>query len=507
LSVQAVELLYTPYKSAIPLIGTARPKHLSEYDYWRISSYQVYEQIYWNVQDTFKLEARGTSALPIYIPTGREIVDTTARFVGKGLAWVAELGLGQQVEADNLGLAINALFRRERMVSKFNSSKLYGLMHGDWCFHLMADVTKLPGSRLRIINIDPGSYFPVTHPDDPDRIIAVHLIELVVEGDKTYVKRQTYTKGQDPINNDGTDTSIWSGLAVYDLESWFAVDASAVRTITPPFALPPQITAIPVYHIKNQEQPGNPYGNSEMRGFERMMAGVNQSISDEELALALDGLGVYATDASPPVDAQTGLPVNWRLGPGKVVEHGDGKKFDRINGIGSVTPVQDHLSFLIEHLRTGSGTPDAAIGKVDVKVAESGVSLALQLSPMIAKVDFNNQTISDVLTQFFYDLRAWFSAYEALQFPNATMLPTFLDAMPVNHDAKVKEIMAIVAAGIASAEWGRIELAKLGYIFAPNEGELVMNEKTATATAADPFAATAAAVVNAPSVSTPAGGA
>lgn len=491
MSVQAVE--YTPYTSVVPLIGDARPKHLTEYDFWRLQSYQIYEQIYWNVQDTFKLVARGTDSLPIYIPTGRTIIDTLNRYIGKNIGWRTELGqAGQQLEADNMLLAYNALFRRERFTAKFNAAKKFGMVRGDWLFHLLADPLKPQGTRIRIIEVDPGAYFPVTHPTDPDRIIAAHLIEIIAEGDKTFVKRQTYTRGQDPLNNDGSDTTIWSSTAIFDLEKWYALTESPITTPVPPFQLDPRITAIPIYHIRHQEQGGNPFGSSQLRGFERIMAGVNQAISDEELALALDGLGVYATDAPPPVDPESGKEINWRLGPGKVVEHADGKVFKRVNGVDSVAPYMDHLKFMIDHLRTASGANDAAIGQVDVTVAESGIALALRLGPTTTLAEQENLNTGDVLTQMFFDLRAWFAVYEALDFTNTQMLPVFDDPMPFNRDAKVNEILTIVAAGIATADWGRVELAKLGYAFPEDEGNNLVMEAQAAALAGDPFAARAA---------------
>jgi hypothetical protein len=39
---------------------------------------------------------------------------------------------------------------------------------------------------------------------------------------------------------------------------------------------------------------------------------VNQSISDEELTLALDGIGVYATTSGPPLDSD-GNATDWVL--------------------------------------------------------------------------------------------------------------------------------------------------------------------------------------------------
>ena len=48
---------FTPYSTARNLMGVL-PTWMSEWDAQRITAYQIYEQIYWNVPDTFKLLQR-----------------------------------------------------------------------------------------------------------------------------------------------------------------------------------------------------------------------------------------------------------------------------------------------------------------------------------------------------------------------------------------------------------------------------------------------------------------
>lgn len=487
MSVQAVEA-FTPYSNTTGLFTEGLPTWMDAYDAERIHAYQVYEQIYWNVPDTFKLVLRGTeNSSPVYIPTARTIVDTTNRFLCPRPAFVVDPDLGTPQDQADCKRMFSSLFRRERFWSKFQANKLYGVMRGDWVWHITANPTKPAGSRIKIEAVDPAAYFPVSHPTDPDRIIAVYLVEQVADekGD-IFIKRQTYKRGADPVNNDGSDTTIYNDVAIFNIDQWQALDDRAVSVEVPEHALPPQISAIPVYHIRNIETPNDPYGSSEIRGFERIMAAVNQAISDEELALALEGLGLYATDGGPPRD-ERGNPTDWVLGPGRVVEHGNGSKFERVNGVNSVAPVQDHLNFLITQLKEASATPDAAVGKVDVQVAESGIALAMQLHPLLAKVDVRTEPITDVHNQMFWDLRAWFAAYE--QFVTPCVVEAYFDnRLPVNTKERVAEILSLVGAGIADSEWARQELVQYGYDFPTDTGLKVMNEARARALATDPFA-------------------
>lgn len=488
--------VFTPYSTASALMGVL-PTWMDDYDAQRITAYQIYEQIYWNVPDTYKIVQRGTAASPIYIPNGRTIVDSTDRYTAAGFGYVIDPQFGTTSDQTNLALALKNLFDRERFLSKFHANKRMGLIRGDWAFHIVADPLKAEGKRISIYTVDPGALFRIEAPDDTEKLLGYHIIEQIQDGDKTLIKRQTYTKGEDPYSDEPWDGTIWSSLAVYDVEKWRDYTANPVERIIEPFPLDPLITALPVYHIKNMEEPGNPWGSSELRGFERIMAAVNQAVSDEELALALEGLGMYATNAGPPVNAQ-GQETNWLLGPGRVVElsgdgSGEGKVFfERVDGIGSVTPYQDHLKFLIDQLHEGSSTPKIATGQVDVSVAESGVALAIQMSPMLSKTEVKDIGVRDTMVQMFYDLKGWLQAYEGVGSGEALMIPQFGPKLPVNIKEEVERIVLLVTSKLASPEWGRKELAKYGYVFGADEGALVAQADAELAAAADPFAGRAA---------------
>lgn len=473
--------VFTPYSTVTPLVG-ALPTWVDPLEAERIASYQKYEEMYWNAVDTYKLVSRGPDATPIYVPNPRTIVDTVNRYVGTGFDFRVTDGVGTPADIDLARLWLTAFFRREKMKSKYAMNKRFGLIRGDWLWHIIADDTKVQGSRISIRATDPGAYFPVYDTADLDKIVRVHLAEQYLDSaGKTWVKRLTYQK------EDNGGISVAEGI--FEMKEWWLATKPAVITI--PFKmLPPQITAIPVYHVKNFESPGDPYGSSELRGFERVQTAVNQSISDEELSLALDGLGLYATESGGPVD-ENGEDAPWVLGPGRVVENVKG--FQRVNGIGSVTPYQDHLKFLIDQMYEASAASDAARGKVDVQVAESGIALTLQLGPMLAKAEEKDQEILDVHTQMFYDLKSWFQAYEGVNFVDTEVLPILGDKIPTNKKALVDMVIAMCTADppLMSTKTGRERLAEAGIVFAPDEFDRILQEGQAKADAAaqaDPLA-------------------
>ena len=107
------------------------------------------------------------------------------------------------------------------------------------------------------------------------------------------------------LGDDGTKT-IFRSLFYFDPEGGEWLDFEAARDRPNPTSRPreeeeldPQIRAIPVYHIRSNPTADKPFGSSEVRGIERLFAANHRGISDEELSLALDGLGMYATEGGP----------------------------------------------------------------------------------------------------------------------------------------------------------------------------------------------------------------
>jgi hypothetical protein len=451
---------FTPYSTGAEFFGTKPTWIPDDLDVARIQSYQAYEEMYWNVPDIFKVSLRGTNLLPIYVPATRTIIDTTNRYYGVDFRPVVS-GTGQAVTAAQL--ALSDFMKREKFKSKYNGMKRYGLIQGDAVWHLTADETKPIGSRLRITAIDPGMYFPIPDEEDVDRTIGVHLVELITTADGDRIRRLTYRKG-DP-RADGT-TPILVSEGIFKTDKWGGPEAVPETVIRDEEELPPEITSLPVYHTKNTDTPGDPFGSSEVRGLERLMGALNQTMSDEDLALALMGIGMYATDASQPIDPATKKQVPWQLGPGRVVHH-DGTKFERVQGVGGLSESYGaHYNRLWEAIKHASSTPDIAIGAVDVTIASSGIALALQLGPMLAKAAEKNDLLLDTHNQLFYDiLNMWMPAYENTTFEGTSVDCTVGNAVPIDREARFAELNDMLDRGVIDTDYYRLEAAKLGYTF------------------------------------------
>lgn len=456
---------FTPYSTGQALFG-AKPGWVSDpLDIERLQSYSLYEQIYWNQPNVFKLSQRGTDDKPIYVPSGRTIVDTSNRYTGSGYAVsVTALGGGQDTP-DVLAarMALNDFMARERFKSKFRGAKRYCQIQGDWVWHLTANPDKPVGTRLSLNTVDPSYYFPVTDPESVDRVIAVFLAEAVTVDDAAYVRRVCYRKTSATAT---AAASITVEEGLFETDDWQTLDSQPVTVLRPMASLPPEITSIPVYHIKNFEEPGNPFGSSELRGMERLIAGLNQTISDEDLTLAMQGLGMYATDGPQPVDRETKQPVPWRLGPGVVVHHPQGTRWERVGGVGTVAPFGEHYDRMWTAMKQATASPDVAIGTVDVQIAQSGIALSLQLSPIIAKGEEKNDLIAERQDQMWYDIvNMWYPAYEETTFTAVVARSVFGDAVPVDRETRFKELNDMLVQGVIDDVYYRQEAGKLGYSF------------------------------------------
>jgi hypothetical protein len=447
--------------------------------------------MYWNAPDTYKLVTRGSDD-PIYVPSARKIIEACNRYLGVGFDFVVDPASGTPADRVAVEAMFRHLFVREQMYAKFASQKRYGLIRGDAVWHVTADPAKPLGNRISVHEVDPGSYFPIYDLDNPDRIIGVHLVDQHIDettANTVVIRRQTYRK-----QDDGT---ITSELAYFEPNKWddrqfggnVEPQIKLVRQITPVTVLPPAITALPVYHVKNVRNPADPFGSSELRGLERLAGAINQSLTDEELSLALSGLGLYATTAGPPRDDDDNI-VDWQLGPGRVVEIGPDDTFQRITGISSVAPYQDHIDSITKHMMEATGVSSAAVGLVDVGIASSGIALRLHMQPLLSSNSEKEVEMLSTFDHLFFDLtNMWFGAYEQLQ-PNGVIVGSIVDdPLPVDRATRIQELIQLVTAQLIPAEVARLELIKLGYDIPADAANTILEEQTALVMALgnDPF--------------------
>ena len=473
----AIDQEVTPY-STVTQYATGFPEWIPEDEQERVQAYNQYDFMYWNNEEAFQLARKAVDGPPLYLPTPRTIVNTTAHYLLKGL----------QVTTPDAGFkpVLDAFLRREKFYSKINSAKLAGVCRGDWVLHITADPNASEGSRVSLNVVHPGSYFPVYDDADLDNRIGVRLVEQILhpeDPNKTLVKVLEYGYERDIEAGEGNLGRVWREENIWELEGWNNPERARLYDNTLPLDyLPPDISVIPVYHVRNGEWDNEPFGFSDLKGFERIFEAANQSISDEDLALSLSGLGVYATDAGQPVDTNGNI-VPWEIYPGVVLSLPGASMFKRVEGITSVEPVQNHIDYILDAAFHASGTSDVAMGTIDTNVAESGIALAIRFLPMEAKVEQRDQAAIDVLQQMFYDLPFWFKAYEGLSFEGVEINLELGEKLPVNRAKVIEELNNMLDRKVISRKFYRDEMVKLGYEFPSSIQEDILEEEMALAEA------------------------
>jgi hypothetical protein len=485
-----------PYATALPFFSKAPEWAVALEDQQRLQAYEVWEKMYLNTPGTYKLLQRGQDSSPIYLPSPKKVLEAVNRFLAVDWNYIIDPEIGETDAQQLVAKLLGKIFKRERMYSKFVTQKRWGLVRGDSVWHIFADDSKAPGSRISIKEVDPANYFPITDPNDKTRVIGVHLVDLIADPKdpkKLVARRQTYRK--DPASG-----LITSELSLFKIDKWddrgVEPKLEKLGDVRPPITLPASITAIPVYHISANAIPNSIWGLSLLAGTERIWAGVNQAISDEELTLVMQGLGMYVSTTGPPRDDQNNEGA-WELGPGIVVELPDeNHRFERVTGVSTVAPMQEHIRMLLDETTSALGVPDVAIGVVDVNTAESGIALKLKLSPMLAGNAEREQEMLETYDQMLYDLwHGWLVAYEALPADTVVEVVSVVgDPMPVNRDLEIKEILDLATSTppMISVGEARARLAKLGWELETDAAgnptsELLIAEMKALNEASDPF--------------------
>jgi hypothetical protein len=446
----------TPYTTAKDYLGQ-RPEWVPEEERERIGSYLLYDDMYWSQPDTFKVILGDKDSNPLYVPKARTVVDTTSHYLLKGLSISSQDAQLQQILEDTM--------KREEFLTRFHVAKHSGVTRGDFLLHITADDTKEPGKRISITSVHPASYFPVWDTWDPDKLLRVHLAEQfeVRENSsvKTYLRKLTYE-----YVYEGNNRRVKSSEGVFEVEDWFdPKKEKKIRDLIQTKLLPEDITVIPVYHFKNGQWQGRDYGTSEISGFESILNGINQTMTDEEMMLALEGLGVYATDAAGPVDESTGRRVPWEIAPARVMELPTGSFFNRVKGVDSVKPMLDHVQYIEDSLYEASGTTDIARGIVDVQIAQSGIALAIRFLPTLAKLEERDRSGINKLEQFWYDFKFWWNAFEDGDFRERDIDVAIGDKLPTDRVGRLNELNNMYDRKVISAKFYRAEMTKLGYDF------------------------------------------
>jgi hypothetical protein len=484
----------SPYDTATPLKAAVPAYVTDEDDILRVRAYVTYTNIWDNLPTAFDalLRAKDDPLARRYVPVVRDIIEATNRYLGQDMETVWTPVPGNTISDQDMAdwtARFNAFWAREEVGIKFLSSKRWMLIKADTLIHITGDPSKEEGSRVRLVEVEPEQYFPIWDPADGERVLGCYLASVVQDDDgNDIIQRIEYQR----VVNDALaaefdapvgsifyrlgfyETDGWDGrdpenqLKPVDPPEWAVMDASAANPFAG-FALDPAITTIPVYHIRNRRRGGKAgrFGVSEIQGLETVFAGIIQNTTDEDLAVAMQGLGVYWTNSGKSRD-NDGNEIPWVIGPASVAELEPDGEFGRVDGIGSVQPIQDHIGYLTNVARGANGAPAVASGQVSTDVALSGVALRIHFMPTLAANAEREAEMASKWTHILFDLlNMWFPAYEGWNPLPLQPSVIFGDPLPPDRNAIIAEVMALLSpVQLVSKEWAVDYLAeKLGYDF------------------------------------------
>lgn len=479
------------YDPAKRFLRGAQDNIVAEDDKIRVMAYDLYENIYINSSQTLQLVLRGDDSFPILMPSGRKIIEATHRFLGIGFDYLVEPDQGDQGIRNSLNLYFREWFKREAVHAKFTSNKRWGLIRGDAHFYLHANPNKDSGERVCIVEMDPRQVFLIE--DDKLGVIGCHIVDTVhdwrekEDTSKKLARRRTFRK---TVGTDGKFTGeITSELTHWTLGNWDdrgsikeadrikeQVRSAEFDEQEQPLAAP--ISQLPLYRWRNKPPQNSTWGTSQLEGMETLMYALNQSLTDEDATIVFQGLGMYTTNASPPIDPNTGELTDWNIGPMQIIEipgaRGD-QYFERVSGVQDISPFQDHMKWIDEKgLAEGSGTPEMAIGRVDVTVAESGISLELQLKPLLSANAEKELEFIVILDQMFHDIvTMWLPAYESDFDGNAfsnveamklcSVVCIFDDPLPVNKNQVIQDTLLLQTSHLILRTMAVARLREIGW--------------------------------------------
>lgn len=469
------------------------PNVVDEFDTARLKTYALYEDFYKNNPESFKIIIRGEDdeGNEVYVPTAKTVINTTCRYLGKDFKYLLSS------ETSNLTAWLEPWWKRQAVELKHASNKRWGLIRGDELWYIKVDDEAEPGEKIDLLELNPANYFPIVDPMDEQRITGCYIVDEVQKpGAKTgtmCARRQSY-KYSDP--DDENKTEILYEVDLFELGKWDdrkpedKKKTDHIRNLVKERVLDAKIDHLPVYHIKPYSDQNALFGTSELAGSETLMNAINQSYSDEDLAMAVRGLGVWSTDSGPPTD-DLGRPVEWEISPARVIERDQGTSFDLVTGVATVQPSQEHIKFAQEAIKQGTGTPEIAVGMQDVASQISGIALKLHFDPMVARVQEMHLERIGKLDQMWHDLiHKWLPAYENISVAEGFEMTTqYGDPMPKDTDAIFDKILQLWEAKLISAKTAIKKLNEIGWDIDEADFEAAVEDAKKVAESADPFGA------------------
>jgi len=323
----------------------------------RLRRYRVYQDFYDGKH--FDRPRRGRSSLVLNY--ARAIVDKGVSYLlGGGVGFAVEPADERDPQARARAQQAEALLYRVYWDNDLDvvdlQAALNGAILGDSVFKVAWDAAR---ARIRVINVDPATFFARWAGDDLSELRAVEL---------RYPLEAAEARRLYGVSGGGATRRVverWTPAELVVL-----VDEQAVRQGPNPYGL------LPFVHVANLRPPNTFWGASDLRDVIPLNRELNERVSDQA--------DVIRYHADPPVvfkgvDSHSDLAV----GPGTVWDLPADAAVELLEWRGQPPAVQAHVEFVLRAIYEVAETPRTAFG--DSGRLLSGVALETELRPIVQK--------------------------------------------------------------------------------------------------------------------------
>ena len=466
----ALRPLPNPTQPSAATLGNA----LAAADQARLRRYSEYLEFYNGRQWAKPRQGRSNLVLNY----ARAIVDKGVSYLlGRGINFAVPPAGPSPEEQARAAAAEELLYRvyEENDLEAVDvQGALNGAILGDTVFKLFWG----PGAGgqgtegIRVVNIDPFTFFPRWAGDDPSALLSVYLVYRLPAEEAALRWDDAGTRGRgDTEKGPISPRPAFSASprpVVEVTEEWtpteFALtvgDREAVRTANP-------YGFIPFVHIPNARPANEFWGVSDLKDVVPLNRELNERMSDMS--------DVIRFHSDPPVIFKgVSEHSNLAVGPGTVWDIPEGAEVELLEWRGQAPTVGEHVERVMRALHDVAETPKTAFG--DSGRLLSGVALETELQPLIQKT---------------LRKRAWWNA--GLRRRNRYLLRIaelkglggfapyrsrviWPPLLPTDSEAEVRNNVALVSAGLRSR---RTAMDRLGEENPEAEMQRIAEEAGAT---------------------------
>ena len=301
------------------------------------------------------------------------------------------------------------------------------------------------GGRVRVVNIDPFTFFPSWAEDDPSELLSVRLIYRLSAAETGRRWGAGGNQGLGARSREDSSLAPRPNLEqpIPIVEEWTSTEFALLANGQEMVRKPNPYGFIPFVHIANARPANEFWGVSDLKDVMPLNRELNERMSDMA--------DVIRFHADPPVVFRGVMEhSDLAVGPGTVWDIPEGADVQLLEWRGQNPAVQEHIERVLRSLHDVAETPKTAFG--DSGRLLSGVALETELQPLIQKT---------------LRKRAWWNAglrrrnRYILRVAESMGLGSFAPyrstviwppLLPTDGEAEVRNNVALVAAGLRSRQ-------------------------------------------------------